>query len=114
MKVYLLILFCMLTQISGQLIFKLVASRIHSLTDILKDSFTFLIFCISLGMYGISVFLWVEALRHADLSRLYMFFALAFILVPIGAHLFFKEPLTVQQLAGGALIVAGIVVANLR
>ena len=108
MKTSLLMLFCMVSQVSGQLIFKYVASRMQGFRELLADSRTFLILCLALFMYGLSVVLWLEALRHANIARLYMFFSLAFILVPVGAHFFFKEPLSLLQIIGGVVIIAGV------
>ena len=113
MKTFLLMLFCMVTQVSGQLIFKYVASRMHSFQTLFTEYRLLLTLCLALSMYGLSVFLWLEALRHTSISRLYMFFSLAFILVPIGAHFIFKEPLSLQQLGGGVVILVGVVLTQM-
>ena len=114
MKIPLLVLFCVVSQVSGQLIFKYVASRINGLKEIFDDGLTLFMFCLSLSLYGLSVLSWVEALRHMEISRLYMFFALGFILVPLGAHILYHEDFGFYQIAGGVLIVCGIVLANYR
>lgn len=112
MKITLLVFFCVVSQVSGQLMFKYVSSRINGLRDIAGDVRTFSVFALALCMYAASVFCWVEALRYMQLSRLYMFIALGFILVPLGAHLLFKEDFGVYQILGSILIICGITLSN--
>ncbi|MEO5699684.1 MAG: EamA family transporter [Casimicrobiaceae bacterium] len=67
---------------------------------------------VALAIYAAATVLWVYVLRTVPLSSAYLFFSLAFILVPILAHFAFGEPLRMTTLIGGGLIVAGIVVAS--
>jgi drug/metabolite transporter (DMT)-like permease len=56
-----------------------------------------------------SVF-WTLAIERVGVSFAYPFMALSFVLVPIAASLLFNETLTLLQLAGLSLIVAGVTV----
>jgi drug/metabolite transporter (DMT)-like permease len=67
---------------------------------------------VALVVYGVATLLWVYVLRSAELSAAYLLFSLAFVIVPVLAHYAFGEPLRANTLVGGAVIVAGIVIAT--
>jgi drug/metabolite transporter (DMT)-like permease len=95
----------------GQVLFKIVAQRVDfsTTTAVLKLLFDPM-FILALALYaGLSVF-WVWLLSFTPLSRAYLFVALALVLTPLAAVLFFHEQITMRLVLGGALIVAGIVV----
>lgn len=110
---HLLVMLCVLALAAGQLIFKYVGNRISSLSwsDLAAHPDVAGVFALGIALYGATTILWVMALRDLPLSRAYMFAALAFVIVPIGAWLVFGEKLTVNYMIGAALIVAGIVVS---
>ena len=64
------------------------------------------------AILGCSTLLWTWVLRSVPLSSAYPYMALAFILVPAICHVFLGEPISIQQLAGSALICAGVVVVS--
>lgn len=66
----------------------------------------------ALTLYGLTTIGWVWILRHAPLHLAYPFMGLAFLFVPLLAWLFLGEPLHWRTLTGGALIIAGVVVAS--
>jgi drug/metabolite transporter (DMT)-like permease len=108
---YFLVAFCVCALASGQIMFKIVSGRINSLTDILFNRNTLLIFAAAAVLYMGSTMAWIIALRSLPLSRAYLFMALGFVIVPVSAHFIFGEPLNLQLLAGSALICIGIWVA---
>lgn len=65
----------------------------------------------ALALYGVTTLVWIWVLRHAPLHLAYPFMALAFLIVPCLGWLFLGEPMRLQTLAGGALILAGITLA---
>ncbi len=65
----------------------------------------------ALALYFLATLLWIWVLRDVPLSRAYPFIGLGFVLVPLGALLFFQEPITGRYLLGSALIMAGIYLA---
>jgi drug/metabolite transporter (DMT)-like permease len=65
----------------------------------------------ALVVYAVATVLWVHVLRTAPLSRVYPLIALAFIVVPLLDTLLLGEPLRLQSLIGGAVIVVGVVIA---
>jgi drug/metabolite transporter (DMT)-like permease len=56
---------------------------------------------------------WMLALRNADLSLLYPFMALTFVLVPLFASLFFGEKVNTLQVLGLLMIVGGVSLATI-
>jgi drug/metabolite transporter (DMT)-like permease len=66
---------------------------------------------LAMMLYGLTSLAWVWVLRKIELGRVYPLMALAFILVPLGSHLFFGERFSPQYFVGVALIMAGIFVA---
>jgi multidrug transporter EmrE-like cation transporter len=50
----------------------------------------------------------MAAVQRLDVGVAYPFMALSFVLVPLGAHLMFGEPLPRLQLVGMVLIVLGV------
>ena len=67
---------------------------------------------LALTVYGATTVLWVFILRQSPLSVAYPVYALSFLFVPVLAHLTIGEPLTTRAVLGGAIIIAGIVVAS--
>lgn len=61
-----------------------------------------------LGSAVVSSVLWVLVVQRLDLSVAYPLIALSFVLVPIAAAFFLREPMSTPQLLGLALIVVGV------
>ena len=62
---------------------------------------------------GFAVFsCWAMAMTKFDLSYAYPFMSLSFVFVPLLSALLFKEPLTVPNMIGIALIISGVIVGN--
>lgn len=55
---------------------------------------------------------WMLALERTDIGFAYPFMALSFVLVPLAAAFLFDEPLTIGQMIGLFLIVAGVTVSS--
>lgn len=107
----LLTLLCVVCISIGQLLFKKAAQALPSepaALDWLLNGWLIA----SLMLYGLTTLGWVWILRHAPLHLAYPFMGLAFLIVPILAWLLLGEPLHWRTLAGGALIVAGLVIAS--
>jgi drug/metabolite transporter (DMT)-like permease len=62
-------------------------------------------------VYVLATLLWIYVLRSAPLSRVYPIFALSFLLVPLLEYLTMSEPLRLQSFVGGAVIIAGVLIA---
>jgi drug/metabolite transporter (DMT)-like permease len=56
---------------------------------------------------------WMLALRNADLSFLFPFMALTFVIIPLLAHLIFGERVNTLQVVGFFMIVGGISLATI-
>jgi undecaprenyl phosphate-alpha-L-ara4N flippase subunit ArnE len=104
---------CVLMLAVGQLMFKSAASqwKFDGLTWASVAGFLSPLMIAALALYAVATVLWVFVLRTVPLSTAYAVYALAFLVVPLLAHFVLDEPLPPNVLVGGAIIVAGIVVA---
>jgi drug/metabolite transporter (DMT)-like permease len=109
----LLTLTCVLLLAVGQVLFKSAAGqwRIDGWSWTTMRSFLSPAMLVALLIYAIATVLWVYVLREAPLVLAYTLFSLAFIVTPILAHFVLGEPLGIRTLIGGAVIVAGVVIA---
>jgi drug/metabolite transporter (DMT)-like permease len=109
-------LVCVALLAAGQVLFKIAAGhwRVDGLTARTLTSFLSGWMVVALVVYAIATVLWVYVLRTVPLSVAYPLFALAFILTPVVAHYVLDEPLSWRVFAGGAVIVAGVVIATGR
>ena len=98
---------------AGQLMFKRTAQDIAEVSGTIAIIQRIMFnpwFITATGLYVAATFLWTIALREIPLSGAYPFMALAFVLVPVGAMLFFGERLDIRYFIGLALVLAGIAV----
>ena len=102
---------CVLGISLGQILFKKAAASIADATQWQQWVFNGWLVT-ALALYGITTLVWIWVLRHAPLHIAYPFMALAFLIVPCLGWLFLGEPIHVQTLVGGALILAGITLAT--
>ena len=102
---------CVLGISLGQILFKKAAASIADATQWQQWVFNGWLIT-ALALYGITTLVWIWVLRHAPLHIAYPFMALAFLIVPCLGWLFLDEPIHVQTLVGGALILAGITLAT--
>lgn len=103
-------LLCVFAIACGQLLFKKAAAAMAepvTVQGVLTNGWLIA----SLALYGVTTLAWIGVLRHAPLHMAYPFMGLAFLIVPVLAWLWLKEPLHWQTLAGGALILAGVTLA---
>lgn len=110
---YVYVVFCVATIAAGQLIFKYVGNRLSevSLAGLVEHPGVLSVFAAGVALYGVSTVLWVLALRDLPLGRAYLFMALAFVLVPLGAWAIFGEALTPRYVAGALLVAVGIAIS---
>ncbi len=66
---------------------------------------------VALVVYAAATLLWVFVLRTVPLSSAYALFSLAFLIVPVLAWMFLGEPMSLNTLVGGAIIVVGVIIA---
>ena len=94
----------------GQILFKETASRAPSMTSLqsVLGLLTLPSFWAAGILYAFATLLWIKMLQTVPLSRAYPFAALGFIIVPLVAMLFFKEPISLRYMIGAAFIMIGI------
>jgi len=109
MSAYLATIFCVIGIAVGQILFKLSAISLNESGTFFSVKTAALLFA-AMSLYGMTSFVWVWGLQKVELSRIYPFMALSFILVPLGSYLFLGEKLQSQYLFGVAIIIVGIIV----
>ena len=100
---------CVLGIAIGQILFKLSAISLKNSDSIFTFKAAALLLA-AMCLYGITSFVWVWALQKIELSRIYPFMALSFILVPLGSYFFLGEQLQSQYMLGVAIIIVGIII----
>lgn len=111
------ILLTLLFTVYGQLVLKWQMAGAGPLPDAAADKFVFLLrqFLNPWIISGFaSAFLaslaWMAAMTRFDLNYAYPFMSLAFIIVMLLTVALFDEQLTLQRMAGTAMVVAGLIV----
>jgi drug/metabolite transporter (DMT)-like permease len=94
----------------GQLLFKIGTDNTGQIG--LSNIFQIFNIYIILGLvfYGVGSVFWIIALSKADLSFVYPFTALTFVLVCVLSVFILKENLTWNRIAGTAIILLGVTV----
>jgi multidrug transporter EmrE-like cation transporter len=67
---------------------------------------------IGLGLYGLAAFFYIAALRKIPVTVAFPSVALSYAIIAILGFLWLKEPVHLTQIAGIALIMAGVVLVN--
>lgn len=67
---------------------------------------------LGLGLYGVGTIVWLTALGRLEVSQAYPFVGLGFVLTAILGRLVFGDDLSIQRIAGIALVIAGIVLIS--
>lgn len=100
---------CVAVISTGQLLFKIASASVDFRRpfDAPKG---LLVLGVALTLYAAATLLWVAALKHAPLGRVYPLMALSFVLVPLGSFVLLRETVSPSYWAGVALIVAGLAV----
>lgn len=101
---------CVLGICLGQILFRKGAVEIDA-ARVLASTLSNASLWVALVVYVAATVLWVYVLRFAPLNRVYPVFALAFILVPMLESALLSEPLRIQSLIGGVIIVVGVAIA---
>jgi drug/metabolite transporter (DMT)-like permease len=94
----------------GQILFRLSAERVDSArwaATTLGNPWLWL----AVMVYVFATALWIHVLRTAPLARVYPWFALAFVVVPLLEAWLLGEPLRMQVLVGGMVIIVGVAIA---
>ncbi|RJQ31206.1 transporter [Candidatus Parcubacteria bacterium] len=115
MQSYIILLFSIITAVTGQFLIKkgmmsLGPQEFNAgvIISLVKYIFTNGFIFFGLAFYGISFLAWMMVLSKMKLSVAYPATSLMYVFVILGSFLIFKETITVFQLIGIALILAGI------
>lgn len=103
-------LLCVLGIALGQIFFKKAALELPAGSNLLDMALNRWLL-VALIIYGLATLAWVHILRSAPLAYAYPLFALAFVIVPVLAHLVFGDPLRWPSFVGGMLILLGVFIA---
>jgi drug/metabolite transporter (DMT)-like permease len=85
---------------------QLAALNFASLSTVLLNPYVLLGFV----MYGLSAFFWLIALSKKDLSFVYPFISLTYILVLVLSSLVLKESIGANKLVGTLIIIVGLII----
>ena len=87
-------------------------SAAHSAVATLADKISLYLFHsalpFGLAIYGIGTLLWIRAVASRNISFLYPLTALNYVIVTVGARIFFNERLSVGRWTGIAIVVLGV------
>jgi drug/metabolite transporter (DMT)-like permease len=104
---YFYALVCVVALSAGQVLFKAAAIASNENSSLMAPKPLSLLGAAML-IYASASLLWVWVLRNEDLGRIYPIMALAFVLVPLGSHLFFGEEFPLRYFLGTAIIMLGL------
>lgn len=109
-KAILLVLFCTVLGAAAQLLLKMGSQGVDtsSLLNIAWSMATNLPLISGLALYGLSMVLFVHALRNEQLSLLYPLISLTYIWVTAVSIVFLNESVSFWKIAGVIVIVAGV------
>lgn len=100
----------------GQFVLKLVAGELHTGSGIwqLALSMINLKMILAVTFFVISMGMWIFVLRKMELSIAYPMVSLGYVFVMILSFYFLQEQLYLTKLLGTGLIVAGVIVLNIK
>lgn len=104
-KIIFIVLFCAILGAFGQVFFKLSSGSFSLSFNGLVKNWKFLI---GATLYASSALLFVYSLKKGDLSILYPLIATSYIWVSIFSRIILKEPISILNVFGIGLILAGI------
>lgn len=107
--IYLITIICVIGIAAGQIMFKLSSSAL-SRTGTFFSYDTLILLIPALALYGFTTIAWIWVLQKIELGKAYPFMALAFVLVPLGSHLFLGERFNISYFIGVLLIMIGIII----
>ncbi len=114
MNVIFIILIGILFASSGQILWKIGMTDVGQVTSLtvptlLSMAFNPFVFT-GLVCYALSSVFWLIALSRADLSFVYPFIALTFVIIFIASAFMFHEAIGVTRIVGAAVIILGIII----
>jgi multidrug transporter EmrE-like cation transporter len=101
----------------GQTFLKVGLNRVtneqkSTVAGFVKAAFTTWPVWLGLGLFVLSVVVWMRVLADSDLSWAYPMLGLSYVFVAISGWLVFKETLTVGRISGIVLVIAGAVLVG--
>ena len=103
-------LFCVCGIAIGQILFKCTAESLRNSESLFSVTTLTWLF-LALIVYSITTLGWIYTLQHGNLSNIYPWMALAFILVPLMSVFILGERLNFSYWIGVVMIVAGVVIS---
>ena len=114
MNVILIILIGILFASLGQVLLKIGMNAVGSINTIaysdIVSIFSNLYIILGLLMYGLSAVFWLIALSQKDLSYVYPFISLTFIIVLFLSYFVLKEQIGTARIIGTIIIVGGLMI----
>lgn len=100
----------------GQFILKLAAGELKTGSGILRFGLSMinLKMMLAIACFVISMLMWVMVLRKLELSIAYPMISMGYVFVMFLSYYFLQEQLYLTKVLGTGLIVAGVIVLNIR
>jgi drug/metabolite transporter (DMT)-like permease len=108
-----LIVMTVLSLSVGQVLFKLAADELMFSLSALPQMLLNTKLWLALVVYFAATFLWLMVLKQTPLRVAYPFAAMAFVFVPVLAHLILGESVSWPTFLGAAIIILGVFVSTL-
>ena len=108
-RAFIFLMGTILLLVAGQIAFKLASGTIKFSQPLTLFNPTFIF---ALVIYGVATLMWMYVLSQMPLTRAFPFYGLTFLLVPLAARVFLGEPLRIQTVVGGTVILIGVIIAN--
>jgi drug/metabolite transporter (DMT)-like permease len=105
-----MVIFCGLLGATAQILFKAGCKDLTFSLRLLQNWRLFL----GMGLYFVGMLIYLMALRHVDVSRLYPLIAFSYIWAALLAYYFLGERITPSTIVGILLVVAGVSVLTWR
>ena len=107
-KIHIIAFGCVIAIAAGQVLFKKLAILFSLTKTIWSLEF------IGIGLAAALIYIgatmgWIWLLQFVQLSRVYPYFALSFVIVPLASAVMYGDTLSLQYALGVLLIVAGVV-----
>lgn len=107
-----LIVITIISLSTGQVLFKIASKTLDFSYNGVLNSLLNKTLVLAIFIYFAATIMWLFVLKNTPLNIAYPFVALAFVIVPILAHFFLGEKITLNTMIGASIIIVGVWISN--